>query len=72
MAVELIMAKLDFICKDCRWRVDSYSRVKCKREVKQITVCNIKSMFRTISARSAGCISNDGTKCKYYEKLWKQ
>ena len=65
------MAKHDFICKDCRWRVDSCSRVKCRREVKIILVCNVDSMYRMVSARSSGALSKDGTKCKYYEKYEK-
>lgn len=60
------MAKLDFICKECRWRVDNQSRLKCRREVKQILVCNVKSMYRMVSARSSGSLSKDGMKCKYF------
>ena len=62
------MAKPDFICKDCYWRVDNQSKVKCRREVKQIVVCNVKSMYRTISARSAGALAKDGMSCKYFDK----
>lgn len=62
------MAKLDFICKDCRWKVDKQSHLKCRREVKKILVCNVKSMYRMISARSSGALSKDGMKCKYFEK----
>lgn len=62
------MAKLDFICKDCRWRVDNQSRLKCRREVKMILVCNVKSMYRMVSARSSGALSKDGMNCKYFEK----
>ena len=62
------MAKPDFICKDCYWRVDNQSKVKCRREVKQIVVCNVKSMYRMISARSAGALAKDGMSCKYFSK----
>lgn len=62
------MAKLDFICKDCRWRVDNQSRLKCRREMKMILVCNVKSMYRMVSARSSGALSKDGMNCKYFEK----
>lgn len=62
------MAKLDFICRDCYWRADNQSKVKCRREVKQILVCNVKSMYRMVSARSSGALSKDGMKCKYFEK----
>ena len=60
------MAKLDFICKDCRWKVDNQSRLKCRIEVKIILVCNVKSMYRMVSARSSGALSKDGLKCKYF------
>ena len=60
------MAKLDFICKDCFWRVDNQSKLKCRKEVKQILVCNIKYIYRMISARSSGCLSKDGMNCKYF------
>lgn len=62
------MAKPDFICRDCYWRVDNQSKVKCLREVKQIVVCNVKSMYRIVSARSSGALSKDGMKCKYFDK----
>lgn len=60
------MAKLDFICKDCFWRVDNQSKLKCKREVKITLVCNVKSMHRMVSARSSGALYKDGMKCKYF------
>lgn len=62
------MAVLDFICRDCRYRVDNQGRIKCKREVARTLVCNAASMHRAISARSYGCISKDGMNCRYYEK----
>jgi hypothetical protein len=62
------MAKPDFICRDCYWRVDNQSKVKCRREVKQKLVCNVKSMYRMVSARSSGSLSKDGLKCKYFDK----
>ena len=62
------MAKLDFICKDCYWRVDGHSKIKCRREVKQLLVCNVESMHRMVSARSDGALSKDGMKCKYFDK----
>lgn len=62
------MAVLDFICKDCLWRVDMQSKTKCRRDVKQLLVCNSKYMYKSISARSYGCLSKDGMHCKYYSK----
>lgn len=62
------MAVLDFICGDCRYRVDNCGRIKCRREVGVKLVCNIDSMYRTVSARSSGALSKDGMNCKYHEK----
>ena len=60
------MAVPDFICRGCYWRSD-HGKVKCRRAVKQVLVCNTKSMYREVSARSAGGLSKDGTECRYFE-----
>ena len=62
------MAQLDYICRECRWRNKNSGKLKCRREVKSVLVCNYKSMYRMVSARSAGALSKDGTKCKYFDK----
>ena len=62
------MAKPDYICKECTYRRDTQGRVKCVAEARRELVCNTKSMYRSVSARSAGCLSKDGTRCKYFEK----
>ena len=60
------MAKPDLICRECRWRADGSSRIKCRREVKVTFACNNEYLHKMISARSSGVLSKDGLKCKYF------
>ena len=60
------MAKPDLICRECIWRDDGPSRIKCRREVKVAFACNNEYLNKMISARSSGALSKDGLKCKYF------
>lgn len=62
------MAVLDFICKNCYWRVDNQTKLKCRRGVAVKLVCNTKSMYQQVSARSSGALSKDGMTCKHFSE----